>query len=254
MPSDADITRQLYEALRLRYCEPEWLMWEEMSMDGWGRIDALAINAFQSSGHVIHGIEVKSNRRDWLNELKRMSKSNGAFPYCDRWWLVAVKGVCLDGELPKTWGLLELASTGSKLLTKVRAPALVPEKQLTVSHMIRMARRARREVTIDDQVREARDEGYKNGMAAGKVQRDWDRADSLRKAATLDAFEKELGQKVHDFQIKDLAAAIHWAMNGDRELRSTVGLARQRAKKLMEATEWLETGGDPPVPDRNDRW
>lgn len=87
--------------------------------------DALVIDLWPSSGHLIHGFEVKVSRGDWLTELRDPTKAEAFKAYCHRWWLVAPDGVVHD-DLPDGWGLLSPDRNGA-LRVKRRAPQLAPE-------------------------------------------------------------------------------------------------------------------------------
>lgn len=76
--------------------------------------------------HMLHGHEVKVCRRDWSRELSDPSKSESWMRYCDRWWLVAPKGLVAPGELPPGWGMLCPRRNGA-LAVAVQAPLLTPE-------------------------------------------------------------------------------------------------------------------------------
>lgn len=111
--------------LHRRYPAPEWALMEEVAPHTGGGTryaDAIAVNLWRSRGHAIHGFEIKVSRSDWLRELKDPSKAEPVYRYCDHWWIVAPKGVVKDGELPPTWGLLELRA--SWLVQVVAAPRL----------------------------------------------------------------------------------------------------------------------------------
>jgi len=140
--SDAIITRKLYEALHLRHQPPEWALFNEVpSMTGGGvrSADAVAMNLYASRGHRVHGFEVKASRGDWLRELRDPSKSEPIQRFCHHWWVVTPKGLVLDGELPPTWGLLELC--GGVLRQKVKAPKL-DAQPMSVPFIAAILRRA----------------------------------------------------------------------------------------------------------------
>jgi len=82
-----------------------------------------------------HGHEVKVSRSDWLTELKDPSKAEAWKRYCDRWWLVAPKGVVRD-DLPEDWGLITTTKTG--LRVAVQAPVLDPEPLPPISQIMLM--------------------------------------------------------------------------------------------------------------------
>lgn len=116
------------EMLRKRFPSPEWALMEEVAPNTGGGTryaDAVAVNLWRSRGHAIHGVEIKISRGDWLRELKQPAKAEGVYVYCDHWWIVAPAGVVHEGELPPTWGLLELRATS--LVQKTAAPRLEPK-------------------------------------------------------------------------------------------------------------------------------
>lgn len=85
--------------------------------------DALVVSCWPSRGLWIAGVEVKVSRGDWLRELKDPAKAEDIQAYCDYWWLVTTPGVVRDGELPKTWGHIEVEKK-HKVITQ--APQLKP--------------------------------------------------------------------------------------------------------------------------------
>lgn len=125
----AVIAADIRAALHARYAPPTWTAATEVP-DATGaqrrRTDFLAVNCYASQGYEIHGVEIKVSRSDWQRELRQPDKTDeGAYRYCDRWWIAAPPGVVKDGELPPTWGLLELR--GAALKASVKAPKLTPQ-------------------------------------------------------------------------------------------------------------------------------
>lgn len=121
-------THQINGLLRERYCAPEWaIFFEVQNGTGAGRsryADALAMNLFPSRGLELHGFEVKVSRSDWKRELSNPHKAEDHFKNCDRWWIVAPKGVVEKDELPPTWG--HIIADESGLRQTVVAPRLEP--------------------------------------------------------------------------------------------------------------------------------
>lgn len=133
----------LRDALRLRYAMPEWAMFCEVA-SGTGAnagryADAVVMNMYPSRGLAVHGFEIKISRSDWLRELKQPTKSESIQQYCDFWWVVTPKDIVQTGELPVTWGLLELR--GSRLQCVTQGPKLTP-KPLDRSFAAALIRRA----------------------------------------------------------------------------------------------------------------
>lgn len=84
--------------------------------------DALVVDLWPSSGHVIHGFEVKVSRSDWLHELKDPEKAEAFKRYCDYWWLVVPDLGIVRDDLPDGWGLL--AVSNGNLRQRRAAPRL----------------------------------------------------------------------------------------------------------------------------------
>lgn len=122
-------TTNVHDLLAKRYPSPEFaLMFEVAPRTGGGSryADAVAVGLWQSRGHVVHGFEIKVSRSDWLRELKKPEKAEeSVFGYCDFWWIVAPADIINDGELPPTWGLLDVQA--NRLVQKVAAPRLTPK-------------------------------------------------------------------------------------------------------------------------------
>jgi len=91
-------------------------------------IDALAVDLWPSSGHLIHGFEVKVSRSDWLTELKDPDKAEAFRPYVDHWWLVVSDPAIVRDDLPDGWGLMCVIGAGShggpSLRVRKRAPRI----------------------------------------------------------------------------------------------------------------------------------
>jgi hypothetical protein len=85
--------------------------------------DAMAVDLWPSSGHLVHGFEVKVSRSDWLTELKDPEKAEAFRPFVDHWWLVVPDATIVRDDLPAGWGLLVLTNGGT-LRARKRAPRL----------------------------------------------------------------------------------------------------------------------------------
>jgi hypothetical protein len=87
--------------------------------------DGLAISTWPSRGLWIAGIEIKVYRSDWKKELADAEKSGDMMKWCNYWYVAAPAGLVENGELPQTWGLIEVDGRGAKIHTT--APKLTPE-------------------------------------------------------------------------------------------------------------------------------
>lgn len=108
--------------------------------------DAMAVDLWPSSGHRVHGFEVKVSRSDWLTELKDPEKAEAFRPYCDHWWLVVPDAAIVRDDLPPGWGLLTVSRGG--LRAHKRAPKLDRQPmpfEMTVAWLRATAKTARRD-------------------------------------------------------------------------------------------------------------
>ena len=130
--------------LRKRFPEPAFHVIEQVrNGTGWSRsprtADAIVIGTWPSRGLELIGVEVKSDRRDWMRELKDPAKAEEIARYCDKWYLLATndKVAKLD-EIPPMWGYL-LAGT-DKLKTMKDAPVFpkpTPVDRLFLAAIVR---------------------------------------------------------------------------------------------------------------------
>lgn len=94
--------------------------------------DAMAVSLWPSRGHTFDIYEIKVSRSDWQRELNKPDKAEDACKIADRFWIIAPAGCVRDGELPPTWGLLEITGDGDdkpwKLRLAKQAPLLTKAK------------------------------------------------------------------------------------------------------------------------------
>lgn len=95
-------------------------------------IDAVVVSNWPSRGLWVGGIETKVSKSDWRRELADPAKADPIMQYCSYWWVAAPTGVVPVGEVPETWGLLEVSGNGvreakaaPKLDTKPLSPGFV---------------------------------------------------------------------------------------------------------------------------------
>ena len=101
--------------------------------------DAVAIGIWPSTGHQIHGYEIKVSRGDFLNEMKNPQKAWPVMRFCHRWSLLTPPGLIKVDELPPNWGLQTY--DGRVMRTVKQAPMLQPEA-LSGGFVAAMVRRA----------------------------------------------------------------------------------------------------------------
>lgn len=101
--------------------------------------DAVSIGLWPSTGHQIHGYEIKVSRGDFLSEMKQPEKAWPVMQFCHRWSLLTPPGLVKVDELPPTWGLQTF--DGKMLRTVKQAPLLTPVPP-TPGFMAALVRRA----------------------------------------------------------------------------------------------------------------
>lgn len=111
-----------------------WLVLDEVAnlpgFSGSRRLDFVVVGLWESTGHEIHGIELKVSRADWLRELKDLSKSDAMLRHVDRFFLAALPGVAKVDELPSNWGFFELKDARVRA---VKAAPLLERDRSSVS-------------------------------------------------------------------------------------------------------------------------
>lgn len=211
-------TQAIRQALRTKYCAPEWALLEEVrhrAPDGGERsADAIATNLWQSNNYKIVGFEIKSSRSDWLREIKDPSKADVISSMCDEWVIVTAPGIVQTDELPEAWGLMELKGNG--LHTKVKPPKLSAPKAITRNFLASLLRRA---VTVGEQEvaaaildakRQAQDDARK-----------WAEEEAKRRARAhtelitkLEKVKAQTGIDLSDWQVSEesISAAIRFGL------------------------------------------
>lgn len=88
--------------------------------------DFLIMGLWPSRGLDMIGVERKSYRGDWLNELKKPEKAENIYQYCDRWYLLTDnENVAKIDEIPINWGWMHIDVSGKIKVIK-DAPKLNP--------------------------------------------------------------------------------------------------------------------------------
>lgn len=216
--------------------------------------DAVAMNLWPSRGMAIDVFEVKVSRSDWQRELSKPDKAEAACQIGDRFTVVAPAGCVHDGELPDTWGLLEVTGDGDgkpwKLKQAKPAPLLKPGKTATrtisrglLVSLLRSTPGAvpgGRLVSIDEKaIREARNEGYEQGRATSK-------GEVERAEAAL----AELRQKVETFQRASGIQITGWHVDQEKVGQAVQAIlqgedrAAQAEDRIVKVQEQLRAAAD----------
>ena len=232
------------DALKLRYCQPEWAIFFEVANATGARAsryaDAVAMSLWPSRGLEIHGFEVKVSRSDWMNEKRNPEKAENIAAYCDRWWLVAPSFVVREEEIPPLWGWLELYPKGLKIRKQAGASGNVkPRDRAFMAALMRRCGQA-----SDAQIRElVKRETV--GIRA-EVDKAREQLSSISKvkydqlAARVAAFEEASGIRITDGWGESCSAEVGAAVAAIR----TAGLSQPYGAMLkLEKTLELALSG-----------
>lgn len=172
----------VWQYLRAKYPETEYALMQEVSdAAGFSRsrsADYIVYSLYPSRGLHMSGIELKSNRGDWLKELKQPQKAENIFRYCDFFWLLTTdEMVAKLEEIPMTWGWMCIK--GGKIHIKKPAPKLEPAV-ISKSFLAALLKRAcdkKNFVPIDsieDKIAEAGERGKEHSKnRLEKLERDY---------------------------------------------------------------------------------
>lgn len=240
----------IFSILRKHYPANEYaLMQEVRDAAGFGAsrsADFVAVNLWPSRGLAVNGIELKSYRNDWLNELKNPEKAEKIFQFCDYFWLLtADDGIAKIDEIPATWGWMTVKS--GKITTLKEAPKLQPVS-ISRNFLCTMLKRATDKtdfVHVDDIVDriESARESAKNSNT-WELKHTTEENDRLRKI--LDDFRKEtdidLANSTWDRSfMKDVAKSMRFVRSGgiDTIKSELLGLEKTASKILSGITHEL---------------
>ncbi len=169
------------------------------------RCDAIAIGMWQSSGHLIHGFEVKVSRGDWLREVKNVTKADPFLERCDRWWLVTGDvAIAKPEEIPDAWGWMTATKTG----LRVQRPAKPLPQDPNTMHRLWAFALIRRAVERDGKSAEFQAMLEKEririqAQADDHIRREIAHAvpayEKLRER--VEKFEKDSGMKLEDWRL-----------------------------------------------------
>lgn len=236
-------THDVLDALERRFNPPskpaQYATFRELSdASQRRRIDFIAVNTWLSRGHHIQGVEVKVQRADWLRELAR-PKADEWFAITNHWWLATVPGVVRDGELPATWGLLELHpwKDEHRLKVIVKAPTLQPDRAWPSWFVMRLlARNQDRRRAEPQEVIDAREDGYQKGVAQGKTYATLTREQEHQAQRMLSEMLEALGLPVwggrHETRVEQIRRALVLVEKGDLSWQ-----AESMAKRYREAAD-----------------
>lgn len=231
-----------WQTLRAKFPAEEYVLIAEVSdASGFNRsrsLDFMLINLWNSRGLAVTGIEQKSNRSDWLKELKTPAKQENHFKYCDYFFLLTDKeGVAKIDEIPANWGWYHINANGM-LKTLKAAPKLesIPIQRSLLCAMLRRAADKTNYIHVDS---------VAEHIATKAEQLKGERNYKLEAEANnwrimkpiIDEFEKVSGVRISETysDIKDIGEAVKQIRQGGLE---------QFLKRFSRITEDVKTMHD----------
>lgn len=236
--SAGDIT----DLLAKRYAPPSWAFLPQVrNGTGYERsttryADGLAMSLWPSRGMEIHGFEIKVSRSDWISELRNPEKAEYFVKLCDRWWIVAPKGVVLPGELPATWG--HMVPRGRRLHVETEAPKLetAPLDRVQLAAILRSLQAvATPEARIAEAEKRGREAGRKEALDSMAYTEE-QRQKYLKK---VNEFEKASGVRIDEYNssknIKNIGEAVRIVLAGqDMEVRERILSFREQLSGMID--------------------
>jgi hypothetical protein len=181
-------------------------------------LDYMLVNLWESRGLAITGIEVKSNRSDWLRELKNPKKQENHYKYCDYFYLLTTgttPTIALPEEIPVSWGWWQISDKG--ILKTIKPAPKLTSTPVDRSLLCAMLRRA---ATKDGYIHrsEIEDRIVQEAENQKLIQ-------SREVARTLDS-HKKLTQAVEEFcaetGLKELADFRSWTFYSPKVIGKAV--------------------------------
>ncbi len=218
-----------YQVLLNKFPSNEYVLIKEVSnASGFSRsrsLDYMAINLWVSRGLAVTGIEQKSNRGDWIKEMKSPEKQESHFKHCDYFYLLTDKeGVAKIEEIPDTWGWYHIK--GNRVMTMKQAPKLQPEP-IGRSLMCAMLRRAAaKDEYVHKDVFDSLVEEKVKSETEKYVNRDPNLKQLMELRAIVNEFEIESGIKItgsiwreypYDTNIKKIGETVKLILNNGIE-------------------------------------
>jgi hypothetical protein len=201
------------------------------------RADAVAMEYWPSNGLEITGYEIKVSRSDWLNELKQPEKAYAISQYCDRWYVIAPKGVIKDAELPEGWGFIQASEKMLRTVVKSAKNKDAKIDKLFMASLMRKTLEKYQDTSLVDQIaKKYQDEANKEVERRVKyqVKRDKERYEKIKEA--LDGFEKKSGIRVNEYNYEKIGEVVKYLMDNKYMIKNDIhridSLINQKTRDL----------------------
>lgn len=227
--------------LEQKYPSKEYTLLREVrnaaGFDASRSADGMVVGHWPSRGCEIEGLELKSIRSDWINELKNPAKADAIFKFCDRWWIVAEKEniVKLD-EVPTPWGFIECSNDKLKIIKA--APKLEPIP-LTHGVVVSMLKRAVSKIdgmisrdSIGEEIKKAIEQGAER--ASWQYQQTESNYNNLKEA--LKIFEEKSGVNINQWTAGRVGDAVKIVLSANkRDIKRELESLQITADRISES-------------------
>lgn len=250
---------KILNLLGTRYAAPVYaFLWQVRNGTGWTRsqartADALAMSLWPSRGLELIGFEVKSNRSDWLNEMRNPAKAEEICRFCDRWYIVAAAADIVDeGELPPNWGLIVVEK--GRLRTAVRAEKFEDVQELDKPMLCAILRKVVEIAVPQAKLDSAYNKGYTSGCETGERVAASDVKFGKLKIEDLEKdirdFEKASGVKIDGWDgAKAIGEAVKMVLNDQHTgMKRQLERFRDTIARLLEDTDKAIAAVKEPTP------
>ncbi len=234
----------LENLVRKKYPGPAFIVLTEVrdstGFEGTGKeADALAFGVWPSRGLQVIGFEFKSQRNDWLRELKDPAKAETIASRCDEWWLVAADGVAKLEEIPLGWGWYIPTEKGLKVGKP--APAMMEPRSIGRPFLMSIVRNIARNYIPANKVKEEAERRAEDLVKERHHRDSWQIEEGKRFSKILDDFKEATGgvdlRSSYSFDPKEVGAIVK-AINTDG-LRHDLKSVKQAADHVAKALEEL---------------
>ena len=199
-------------------------------------IDALMIQTWPSRTLQIIAVEYKQHRSDWRRELKDGAKAEAIAHHCDRFLILAPKGIVELGEVPDGWGLWEFDKRRRLLRTKP-PPELSPNVErgpLTLSFLasvLKAAEKVNRNAGVLATDRAELREKHQEEVEA-EVKRRSRKYEELK--ADVDRFQAESGIQIeHTWQMGNIGEGLQQYLKNPDEVREHLEREKQTLERML---------------------
>lgn len=204
--------------------------------------DALVMSLWPSRGLELYGIEIKSDRADWLREKADPEKAEEIGRFCDRWWVVAGAPdvVQQDDLFPPAWGLM-VADVGKlRIVREAPLREALPLDRAQLAAILRRASecvvpKAELDALAEKRIEEIRAKTDETIDTLVKSETRSLRSQLERLQERVAEFERDSGLKIDAWHLGDIGKAARFIADGGLETaRADFARWRERARELAD--------------------